>query len=119
MPFALLAACSLPALTSVTPPRLTVVISIDQFRADYTERFAKYYLPAKSPQGVGGFQFLKQNGAVYVDARHDHVPTATGPGHATLLTGSEPALDGIVGNEWYDPAGVDWSAGKAYKPTYC
>ena len=33
-----------------------------------------------------------------VRARVAHLPTTTGPGHATLLTGSAPCLDGIVGN---------------------
>jgi predicted AlkP superfamily pyrophosphatase or phosphodiesterase len=32
------------------------------------------------------------------------MPTATGPGHASILTGSTPALNGIVGNDWYDRA---------------
>ncbi len=59
-----LAAChSFGQSVTTGSPRLTVVISIDQFRYDYVERFQKYYLPAKSGLGVGGFQFLAQNGA--------------------------------------------------------
>lgn len=86
------------------PPKLVVVISIDQYRADYIERFAPYYLPPKSGGKLGGFRFLTETGAWYRDAHHNHLPTATGPGHATLLTGSEPTLDGIVGNNWFDRA---------------
>lgn len=84
------------------PPKLVVLVSIDQFRADYVERFAPYYLPARSGGRLGGFRFLMETGADFKDAHHNHIPTATGPGHATLMTGSEPAYDGIVSNDWYD-----------------
>lgn len=95
----------------IKPPKLVVLISIDQFRADYTERYAPYYLPAKSAGKIGGFRFLMETGARYLDAHHNHIPTATGPGHATLLTGSEPAVDGIIGNDWFDRV--------SNKPVYC
>jgi hypothetical protein len=84
------------------PPRLIVLFSIDQCRADYLTRFGEFYLPERSDGGVGGFRFLIATGAHYRDAHFGHVPTFTGPGHATLLTGSAPALDGIVANRWYD-----------------
>jgi predicted AlkP superfamily pyrophosphatase or phosphodiesterase len=100
----------LPKL-GLKPPKLVLLISIDQFRADYTERFAPYYLPAKTGSRLGGFRFLMETGARYLDAHHNHIPTATGPGHATLLTGSEPAIDGIIGNDWFDRT--------ENKPMYC
>lgn len=104
--FALLAmAATLPAQApriGVKAPKLVVMISLDQFRADYLERFHPYFLPPRSGRGVGGFRFLTETGAYFRDAHHNHVPTATGPGHATLLTGSEPTLDGIPGNDWFD-----------------
>jgi len=84
------------------PPKLVVLVSIDQFRADYIERYAPYFLPPKSGSKVGGFRFLTETGSNFRDAHHNHIPTATGPGHATLLSGSEPAFDGIAGNEWFD-----------------
>jgi predicted AlkP superfamily pyrophosphatase or phosphodiesterase len=83
-------------------PKLVVVVSIDQFRADYLNRFRDFYLPAKSGGKVGGFNFLMEQGADYVDAHIAHVPTGTGPGHASILSGSTPMLNGIVGNEWFD-----------------
>lgn len=95
----------------IRPPKLVVAISIDQFRADYLPRYYPYFLPAKSGGKVGGFRFLTETGAWYKDAHHNHLPTATGPGHATLLSGSEPAIDGIVGNDWFDRA--------TGKPMYC
>lgn len=95
----------------IRPPKLVVLISIDQYRADYATRFAPYYLPARDHAQLGGFRFLEETGAWYKDAHHNHVPTATGPGHATLMTGSEPMIDGIIGNEWLDRY--------TRKPVYC
>lgn len=86
----------------INPPKLVVLISIDQFRGDYVERFSPYFLPAKSGGKVGGFKFLMDTGAHFRNAMHNHLPTATGPGHATLMTGSEPAYNSIVGNDWFD-----------------
>ena len=86
----------------MNPPKLVVLFSIDQFRGDYVERFAPYFLPAKSGGKVGGFKFLMETGAHFRNAMHNHLPTATGPGHATLMTGSEPAYNGIPGNDWFD-----------------
>ncbi|HXO27501.1 MAG TPA: alkaline phosphatase family protein [Thermoanaerobaculia bacterium] len=92
-------------------PRLVVVISIDQFRGDYLTRFADLWLPAvgvagapgrEVPGKVGGFRYLMERGAYFTDARHDHYPLFTGPGHAVLLTGAPPYKSGIVGNSWFD-----------------
>jgi predicted AlkP superfamily pyrophosphatase or phosphodiesterase len=85
-------------------PRLVVVISIDQFRADYLDRFDPWYRPAKQGQTFGGFRYLRAFGADFADAHHGQVPTATGPGHAALLTGAPAALTGIIGNEWFVPS---------------
>lgn len=89
------------AAPQTSRPRLVVVISIDQFRGDYSARFSDYYLPAKTGGKVGGINFLMEQGAVFTDAHYNHVPTATGPGHAVILTGSVPALTGIIENNWY------------------
>ncbi len=85
-------------------PRLVIVLSIDQFRGDYLQRFADLFLPANQGGKVGGFKYLMEQGANYQDAHHAHLPTATGPGHAAILTGSAPAFHGIIGNDWFDPA---------------
>ncbi len=86
------------------PPRLVVVISIDQFRADYLTRFADLYLPPGADAKPGGFRYLMERGAYFADAHHDHFPLYTGPGHSVLLTGAPPYESGIVGNAWYDRA---------------
>jgi predicted AlkP superfamily pyrophosphatase or phosphodiesterase len=92
------AAVGIPGL----PPRLVVLISIDQFRGDYLTRFADLYLPAGSAAKPGGFRYLMERGAYFTDAHHDHYPLFTGPGHSVLLTGAPPYKSGIVGNGWYD-----------------
>lgn len=76
-------------------PRLVVGIVIDQFRYDYLTRF-------ESSFGEGGFKRLFKKGAVFANANYIHTPTVTACGHATFMTGTVPALDGIIGNDWYD-----------------
>jgi hypothetical protein len=83
-------------------PRLVVLISIDQFRADYLRRFQDLFLPPEGKGGVGGFRWLMERGAYETDAHHDHYPLFTGPGHSIHFTGAPPYKTGIVGNEWFD-----------------
>lgn len=85
-------------------PRLVVVVSIDQFRADYLSRFADLYLPARTESGVGGFRYLQEAGAYYPDCRYDHHRTVTAAGHAIIGTGAQPTVNGIVGNAWWNRA---------------
>lgn len=87
---------------AVARPRLVVLVSIDQLRADYLTRFEDLFLPARTDGKPGGFRWLMAEGAWFSDAHHDHYPTYTGPGHAVLLTGAPPATSGIVGNQWFD-----------------
>ena len=76
-------------------PKLVLVLVIDQFRYDYLMRFRPFF-------GKGGFNRLLEGGAVFTDCRYDYATTMTGPGHATLLTGTYPNLHGIIENTWYD-----------------
>lgn len=71
-------------------PSLVVLITIDQFRADYLERFG--------PQMRGGIARLMRGGASFTNAHHDHAITETAPGHATLLSGRFPRSTGIMMN---------------------
>ncbi|MCL6624410.1 MAG: alkaline phosphatase family protein, partial [Fimbriimonadales bacterium] len=83
-------------------PRLAIILVIDQFRLDYLTRFSDLFLPATSPEGVGGFRFLMERGAHFVNAKYTHIPTETAVGHAVISTGSIPAITGIIGNRWFD-----------------
>lgn len=90
--------------TPVERPKLVVLISIDQMRADYLTRHDDLFLPAmgKGRASRGGFKFIRESGAWFADAHHTHYPLFTGPGHAVLLTGAHPYKSGIVGNYWFD-----------------
>jgi predicted AlkP superfamily pyrophosphatase or phosphodiesterase len=83
-------------------PNLLVVIVIDQLRADYLTRFDKRFLPATSKEGVGGFKYLTTTGAYFPAAEYDVIQSMTCPGHAMILTGAHPVMNGIVLNDWYD-----------------
>jgi arylsulfatase A-like enzyme len=76
-------------------PSLIVVISVDQQRFDYVDRFAPWFT-------TRGFARFTQSGAVFTNARYRHSVTFTGPGHAAIGTGRLPAENGIVGNTWFD-----------------
>lgn len=103
--FAILCLLLVATVAGAAPvrPRLVVVISIDQFRADYLMRFNDLFLPPAAKNGdVGGFRYLMEKGAYHTDAHHDHYPLVTAVGHSVQMTGAPPYKTGIVGNEWFD-----------------
>ncbi len=87
---AVLVLLAVPAAAKV---RLGVVVVVDQMRPEYFSRSARER---------GGFKRFLEQGMVFTQARHLHVPTETCPGHATISTGRHMATHGIVGNDWYD-----------------
>ncbi|MES1168474.1 MAG: alkaline phosphatase family protein, partial [Oleiharenicola lentus] len=78
-------------------PRLAVVIVVDQMRADFLDRFRPYF-------GEGGFKRLLEGGADYQNCHYQHAVTKTAPGHATILSGVNARVHGIIANEWLDRA---------------
>lgn len=82
------------AARAAQKPKLVVAIIVDQFRYDYLTRFDASYHE--------GFRKLHDSGAFFTDAHEAHFPTVTAVGHAVFMTGSIPAIDGIIANEWYD-----------------
>ncbi len=84
-----------PVGARATPPKLILVISIDQMRSDFVDRFAPLYR--------SGLKTLIDRGAVFSNAKYRHAANETGPGHSVLLTGSDPLHSGIVANDWWDP----------------
>ncbi len=87
------------------PPKLLVVISVDQFSADL---FAEY-----RGQWAGGMKRLSM-GVVFPSGYQSHAATETCPGHSTILTGDHPTRTGIIANGW-----VDQATGRADKGIYC
>ncbi|AKD05537.1 alkaline phosphatase PafA [Pontibacter korlensis] len=76
-------------------PKLIVGIVVDQMRYDYLYRYWSKY-------GNDGFRKMLSQGFNFKNAQYSYVPTYTGPGHASVYTGSVPALNGIIGNNWYE-----------------
>lgn len=79
-------------------PKLVVGIVIDQMRYDYLYRYYDKYRAAPA----GGFRRLMEGGFNARNNHYHYAATYTGPGHAAIYTGSAPALNGIVGNDFYD-----------------
>lgn len=95
-----------PAAAAPTgPPKLVVAISIDQLSSDLFAQYRQHY--------TGGFKRLL-GGAVFPSGFQSHAATETCPGHSTLLTGTHPARNGIIANNWFDP-----SIARADKRVYC
>ncbi len=76
-------------------PKLIVVITIDQFRGDYLERYRDQF-------GDSGFRLLLDHGAYFPNCNYNYANTRTAPGHSTLFTGAYSNGHGIAANEWWD-----------------
>lgn len=76
-------------------PTLIVGIVVDQMCYDYLYRFQAHF-------NENGFNRFLNNGVNLRNTNYNYVPTYTGPGHASIYTGTTPSNHGIVANEWYD-----------------
>ena len=93
---AALVACRTPAPeppVSVKPPRLVVLIVIDQLPSWGFER--------DRPLFTGGFARLLREGGYVRRGELPYASSFTSPGHATIATGTVPRIHGIVGNRWW------------------
>ena len=94
---ALLQACATPPALTPPPPSaaaearapVTILISIDGFRADYLQRGVTPNLTRLASQGITG-------------PMRPSFPSKTFPNHWTLVTGVVPDHHGIVGNRMED-----------------
>lgn len=101
--FALLCLCLIGAhatraqqktdIPELSRPRLVVGLMIDQMRWDYLTRYADHY-------GDGGFRRLMREGWNCNRTRINYIPAVTAVGHASVWTGSVPAIHGITGNDF-------------------
>ena len=78
-------------------PKLVVGIVVDQMRQEYLYRFYNKY-------STGGFKRLMNDGFMLSNAHYNYAQTVTGPGHASIYSGTTPAVHGIIGNDWYEKA---------------
>ena len=89
------------AITAAAPaqtrdPRLVVIVAVDQMRGDYIDRFQH--------QWTGGLKRLVTEGAWFRQADYPYFNTVTCAGHASISTGTVPAVHGMILNEWWDPS---------------
>jgi predicted AlkP superfamily pyrophosphatase or phosphodiesterase len=80
--------------TSQQKPKLVVGIVVDQMRYEYLQRYSDKFSP-------DGFNRLVNDGFLFKNAHYNYIPTKTGPGHASIFTGSTPSRHGVIGNDWY------------------
>ncbi len=81
---------------SLQRPKLVVGIVVDQMRWDYLYRYYDRYAED------GGFKRLISQGFSCENTFIPYAPTITACGHASIYTGSVPAINGIAGNNWWD-----------------
>ncbi|SFG72994.1 alkaline phosphatase PafA [Pedobacter insulae] len=79
----------------VARPKLIVGMVVDQMRWDYLYRYNERY-------GNGGFKRIINEGFSAENTLIPYTPTLTGCGHAAIYTGTVPAINGIIGNNWFD-----------------
>jgi predicted AlkP superfamily pyrophosphatase or phosphodiesterase len=85
-----------PAAPRPRAPKLVVLISVDQMRGDYVDRYGH--------QWSKGLKRLITEGAWFRQADYPYYTTVTCPGHASISTGTVPAVHGMVENQWLDRA---------------
>jgi predicted AlkP superfamily pyrophosphatase or phosphodiesterase len=94
-----------------TKPKLIVGIVVDQMCYDYLYRYQDKFC-------ADGFRKIMSEGTNLRNTQYNYIPTFTGPGHASIYTGTTPENHGIVANEWYEretSQAVNCVADKRYK----
>lgn len=85
---------SAPLAAQPAPPRLVVLLVVDQMRTDYIQAYGH--------QWTKGLRRLLDTGASFPLAEYPYAVTVTCAGHATISTGTMPTTHGMVGNGWHD-----------------
>lgn len=75
-------------------PKLVVGVVVDQMCYEYLYRYYDDFCE-------GGFKKMMSEGTNCRNTQYNYVPTFTGPGHASIYTGTTPTNHGIVANDWY------------------
>jgi hypothetical protein len=81
-------------LNAQKQPKIIVGIVVDQMCYDYIYRYQQHF-------SSGGFNRFLYKGLNCRNTLYIYVPTYSGPGHASIYTGTTPSNHGIVGNDWY------------------
>ena len=65
-------------------PNLVVAIVVDQMKYEYVDRYWDEY-------SNNGFKKLVNDGVFCRNTHYNFIPTYTGPGHASIFTGTTPS----------------------------
>ena len=108
----------LPALAwaqeKIASPKLYLNIVVDQLRTDFLYEFSELY-------GEGGFKRMLAEGRVYPNSYYAFENVDRASAVATLATGTNPYVNGIVGERWFDRStlrAVSSVEDKKYKGLY-
>ena len=82
------------AAEKVDRPRLVVGVVVDQMRWDYLYRYYDQF-------AEGGLKRLLKEGYNFDNMHYNYLPTVTAAGHASIYTGTTPAIHGIAGNNYH------------------
>ncbi|AWM41233.1 Alkaline phosphatase PafA precursor [Gemmata obscuriglobus] len=93
-----------PAAPPTRPVKFAVLVVFDQMRGDFLERWRPLF-------GPNGFARLQRDGAWFTRCHYPYGVTVTGPGHASILTGTCGDTHGIVNNEWLESGQEVYCAG--------
>ena len=78
-------------------PRLVVQIVVSSMRAEDLSRYADNF-------SDDGFLRLVRGGTFYPESHYDYLHTSTPVSLATLTTGANPSVHGIVAERWPEPS---------------
>ncbi len=76
-------------------PKLIVQVVVSQMRFDYLNRYWEKF-------SDNGFKLLINEGTYCRNARYNYLLTQAYPGVATLATGANPSVHGIISDKWYN-----------------
>lgn len=95
---ALVALSMLPATAGAQAahkPKLVVNIVVSQMRCDWLTKFERNFSP-------DGFLHFKEHGADFTSAYYNYMQTLSPASLATLTTGTNPSMHGVVSTRWID-----------------
>ena len=76
-------------------PKLIVQLVVSQMRFDYISRYWDKF-------GDNGFKLLVNEGTYCRNARYNYLLTQAYPGLATIATGTNPSVHGIIADKWFN-----------------
>ena len=88
---------SIAATSCAQPPRLTIILIIDQFGYSFVEKLKEHF--------KHGLKTIYFDGVKYTKAYYPHANPTTGAGHTGMSTGTYAKNHGIISNWWFDEHG--------------